>query len=297
MKDVVLIPTYSRPEFLTITLEHIEQNPDAKEYLYIFALDAWFKRELLQVIQRFRNKGFSVHERRTPRTSYKLGKQSHNVLTGYKLAQEKAKEFVFLIEEDIFVANDFFKWHKAVHSDNPNLFCSIGSRNHNTIFRTSDNLNHYYTSHLDYQSWGVCFRKEKLDLILQHAKEDYYNDPVKYIEKRFPNSKIGKYFVEQDGLIRRVQEELYQHPIAFPHVPRAFHGGFYGYNRGRKIEGTLAKKIEELRRICFSDSEMKKVNTPRFYEDSRPENLDIPEWTPPVEEVEAEKIKVVLPND
>ena len=297
-KDVVLIPAYNRPEFLIITLEHIAKNPDSKEYLYLFSLDIGFKRELLQIIERFKKQGHQVKVRRTPRTISGLGKQSYNVLTGYQLARDLCEEFVFLIEEDIFVSNDFFKWHKEVHKIEPDIFCSIATRDHSIIYKTQDDLTLYYKSHSDYQSWGVCFRKYKLDLFLKHATPDYYNDPRSYVPKTFPDSKWKDFFVEQDGLIRRVQEENYTSKIVFPHVPRAFHAGFYGYNRGSKITGTLPEKIEKLRKVCFNDEEMRLANkVDNFYEDSRPENLNIEHWNPPLKEEFATEIKgVKLPE-
>lgn len=287
--NVVLIPVFNRPEFLTLTLEQIQTNPDAAENLYLFALDFGFKRQNLEVINRFRRSGFQVQLYKTPRTGFSLGKQSYNVLRGYQKAVELSDNLVFMVEDDIFVSNDFFRWHKAVHQRESEIFCTIATRNNNSTYKTTDSLQFYYKTHLDYQSLGVCFRVGRLGLVLKHNVQEYYQDPVGYLSRNYPKSKIGKYYAEQDGLIRRVQESTPEYPIAFPHRARAYHAGFYGVNRGARIEGTLPQKIEKLRNICFDVTSMRRVAAnPAYFEDSIPVDLHN-RWIEPVE-LAAEKV-------
>ena len=87
-----------------------------------------------------------------------------NILRGYGEAVKRAKRYIFMIEEDMLIANDFFKWHYEVQ-EAQDLFCSIASKNNNLNQNLilSPELNRYYTSHITYQSLGVCFKKEVVD--------------------------------------------------------------------------------------------------------------------------------------
>jgi hypothetical protein len=213
------------------------------------------------------------------RTGYGRAKQSYNLLTGYQRAVETARDKVFMIEEDIMIATDFFTWHYKVHeAENNNLFCSIATANNNRDVPVTDRMDSYYLTHGDYQSLGVCFNKKVLiEEVLPLAVAAYYTNSQVFCQKEFPNSKIGRAYTEQDGLIRRVQEHQ-DKLIAFPHVARAYHSGFIGYNRQKNFNMELVQKIEYIRSIIFSDQRMREVNfkNPDFYKDSKPINLDNP---------------------
>lgn len=272
---VVVIPVFNRPEFLTVTLDLISKSEGSSKNTYIFCLDHGFKTSNIKVINNFRGRGFKCIVKKTPFRSLSLGKQSYNVLTGYKLAYDTPDQdgLICLIEDDIFISNDFFRWHAAIHSKEGRIFCSIATRNNNRNVKTEDDLNLYYLTHLDYQSLGVCFNRDALGIVLKHYTFDYFNDPISYLEKHFPKSSIGKYYAEQDGLIRRIQE-VTDYKIAFPHVPRAFHAGFYGKNRGVKMVGTFAEKVRFIYENCFTPDGMKRLAAnDNFYEDSIPVNL------------------------
>ena len=99
------------------------------------------------------------------------------------------------------------------------------------------------------------------------------------MQKKFPNNTFGEAFAEQDGLIRRIQQKEANSggmQIAFPHVPKAFHAGFYGKNRGQRISGTLEERTNKIRSIIFDDEMMRTVNkgSVHLYEDSIPVNLE-----------------------
>lgn len=269
----VLIPCYRRPEFLQVNLELIAKNPSYRKHYYVFALDYRFRRPLLNVIDRFK----VPHKEllKTPRTSYTLTKQSYNLLSGYKRAKEVSDGLVFMIEEDVFVANDFFAWHETIHEQEEDIFCSIGTRNNNHDDETTGKLNEYYLRKGDYQSLGVAFKVSVMDSFLRHANSSYFENPVEYCANHFPNSSIGPFFVEQDGLIRRVLEESGKN-VAFPHHPRAFHAGWYGKNRGTdRLTGTVQNKVNEVKRVCFSKDLMRQyAPSEAAYRDSIPVDLD-----------------------
>lgn len=276
LKSVVLIPCFKRPEFLAVCLEYILKAELSETYKYVFLLDYGYDKAIKNVIETF---PLDKEIRQTKRTYYTLGKQSHNLLEGYKYACEITDGLVYLIEDDIMIANDFFKWHElAQQSIN---FCTIATANNNTKRPNGTDLTAYYKgTKADYQSLGVCWQSKVLKkYILQHANDRYYSNPVLYCE-RFKDSSIGKFFAEQDGLIRRIKETT-NLPVLFADVPRAFHGGFIGYNRnrGKKLKGTLEQRISFIREVMQSPELMKQqVEKPEFYEDSKPVNLVNPIW-------------------
>lgn len=276
MKDIVLIPCFKRPEFLSVCLEYILKAEFADQHTYVFLLDHGYDKTLHKVINAF---PLEKQVRETPRTKYTLGKQSHNLLEGYKYACSITDGLVYLIEDDIMVANDFFKWHRLAQ-ERIN-FCTIATANNNTKRDNGTELDGYYVgTKSDYQSLGVCWQSSVLKRhILLHANEYYYSNPVGYCE-RFTDSVIGKFFAEQDGLIRRIKERS-NLPVLFASVPRAFHGGFIGYNRnrGKSIKGTLEQRIAFVRNVMESPELMREqAERPEFYEDSKPVNLVNKNW-------------------
>lgn len=130
------------------------------------------------------------------------------------------------------VARDYFRWHRAVHAAAAPLFCSIPVKNPNRALSLPDDPAAYYLSSGDSCSNGMCFDKQVLQsLVAPHVNMAYLRAPKKYIRRNFPGSTIGLGYVEQDGLIRRIQERS-PLPIAWPCVPRAFHSGFFGARGG-----------------------------------------------------------------
>lgn len=268
--DVVLIPCFSRPEFLEICLEQIAKN-DCDDLLFLFHIDFDYNPLMLGVINKFPYNKMSIYN---PRHGYKR-KLPVNILEGYRKAFDLSDNLVFMIEEDMIISDDFFKWHREIHKDG-DFFCSIASKNNNLnrdlVFDTD--LNKYYTSHFTYQSLGVCFNKDVLEkYVFPHSYKRYYRNNEKYCLEAFPQSKLGMKWCEQAGLIRRIQEKISM-PIAYPHTPRAYHAGFYGKNRnGRSFS------VQKLREICFDHTLMKQYAlNENYYIDSMPINLKNDSW-------------------
>lgn len=290
MADVVVIPAYNRPEFLRLTLELITKNRGFQDYLYLFALDYGFKTTLLQEIKTFGKTGVNIEIIRTPYRNYREGKQSYNLLNGYRLAASKSTNLVFLIEDDVFISNIFFEWHKVVHQAEPEIFCSIATRNNNTQIDIPGDVGDYYLKTDDYQSLGVCFKKQQVEFFGQYVTSEYFSNPVEYCRRTFPTSPLNIMFSEQDGLLRRIMGKygLYN---AFSVNGLAYHAGaFSGKNRGRRLEGTLEQKIQQLRDICFDKDKMREAVLSRglplgYYLDSEPVSLTV-EWNREVKRIE-----------
>lgn len=273
--DTVVTPLYKRPEYFKLWTEILQTVDGAGDQFYIFCLDYGYDTVHDHLLKSF---PYDYGIIKTPRTQYRLTKQSYNVLNGMMAGAKHSTGLVYYIEEDIFLAKDFFRFHREVHRQQPDIFCSIGTKNNNTSYDVTDDENSYYLStNGDYQSLGSCFKKEVInEMIGRHFREEYFKDPVKHCTKHFPASSIGKFFVEQDGLIRRILEQSGK-ATAFPHVPRGFHGGMYGYNRrdDQVKKMSIEQRVEKIKRVAFDKEALKKyVQHAEYYADSEPCRLD-----------------------
>lgn len=265
MKDVVIIPAFNRPEYLFVTITLIKSAIGYENLKYIFALDYGFDKQCQEIIEKYASE--LDYELFFPNGSkYGNQKQSYCLLEAYRLASQQAKDYIFLIEDDIFIGRSFFTSHYEIHAKEPNIFCSIASRlNNHANVKKPQNMN-YDTYNKDieslYQSWGVCFHKSKvIDYILPHANEQYYLTAESYIKKNFPNHFLNVVYSEQDGLIRRIIDTSGL-AIAYPDYPRCFHAGIWSYHRnGENVSNkTLIEKIDIILNTCFDNEKMQKYN-------------------------------------
>ena len=279
-KDIVVLPCWRRPEFLWHCLNNLTRAEGIDSVHVLFRPDTEFSSDNLDVIQSFSDRLASFEVQVADSCPFRRTKQSANVLLGYLYAARKAHQFVFLIEEDIMVARDFFRWHRAVHAQQPEIFCSIAAKNHNRDVAVPADTDGYYRSTGDYCSWGVCMDRRVIkDLITPHVNMRYFRKPKRYLRRHFPNSTVSLSFVEQDGLIRRIQAES-KLPLVYPCVPRAYHAGFYGYNRPGGVDGSLADKVRHIGSIVYSvDAMCTAARHAGIAADSGPVSLDWSEWT------------------
>jgi len=204
---------------------------------------------------------------------------SANVLEALKLAGSLAGEFVFLVEDDVIVADDLFRWSYAVHrQEEP--FASVAVRNTNggAPANTPDDPEAFYLSQRDYSSLGVCLPLAAVDEIVKHALPEYFSNPIGYCMAMFPHSRLNKIHAEQDGLIRRIIERDALH-VAWPCRPRAFHAGFVGYNRaGQHLKGSLQARCEQLRGM-IADKTALNLRADPAWRDIDPCALTGNQWT------------------
>jgi len=183
------------------------------------------------------------------------------VLAAYTKAYETDAKYIYLVEEDVFVTPDFFRWHEAVQSVE-DYFCTIAGKTdiHSIVF-DGDFTGGYFQSE-NFRSLGVCWKRENLKSVVKHAVFDYFHQPTSYLLKQFPDSKMGLGMLEQDGLIQRIVESTFQ-KTGWACVPRAYHVGVYGYHRGIGKEnmfvGTLPERIEMIRKASSDSEWLKKV--------------------------------------
>ena len=178
------------------------------------------------------------------------------------------------------VARDFLRWHYAVQAAQPRLFCSIGTRNTNRNVPDSSDPEIYYLTHEDYCSLGVCFERSVIStMIAPHVTRSYFSNPRSYCLRAFPDSQVGAGYVEQDGLIRRIQASQGSRPIAYPYRPRGFHAGYVGYHRPGSIPGTLQQRIRQVGEVIYNVEAMRAAaERPESFYDSMPVPLETPAW-------------------
>lgn len=256
--DIVLVPTFSRPEMLRVCLEHIAACKDPDIFVMV-SVDYHAGKapppleEIEEVVALLRKQ---LEIRISIRRPHPYPGNSYNILNAYGDAWLYASEFVFLVEDDVMVEPDFFSWSRAVHEGVPRsspssigrLFCSVGVAN-----RRSGKVR----SKSDYASLGVCFRRQTLAAIIDHACTGYFQDMRGYCRRKF-GALFDQEDVEQDGLILRVMGSV-NGVSAWPdrRNPKARHVGWYGYHRPQgsalnginvpRPEGTLEERYRQVK--------------------------------------------------
>lgn len=278
--DTLLIPCFDRPELLWHTLDNLVKTGDLSTVHVIFKPDAGHVPQTLAVIHSYRDH-FSTYEvKHATKPKHRQSKQSQNVLEGWVYAASLSDGLVFMVEEDVMVATDFFRYHREVHSQN-RLFASLSPKNQNREATVTTDPQAYYLSSGDYCSIGVAIRKEVIqEHIAPHLSSMYYRDMVRYCGAHFPDSPLQRSQSEQDGLIRRIQMTT-DLPTAYPHLPRCFHAGYYGYNRpnSKRPSGELHAKVQTIQDIVYNSGKMQAVSiSPAWYYDSQPVELNTPKW-------------------
>lgn len=261
--SIVIVPAYFRPEMLYLTLEKIYEAEGSDSKLIWVYHDRKYKdleqfaNELqdIETVIEYWKRAFGNRLKAVMRLEHGYYGNSYNILAAYAKAYQTDAKYVYLIEEDVLITPDFFTWHQSVQDTD--ALCSIaGFCDRNGIQPTEDFLSS------EYASLGVCWKRENLSAILEHANVDYYRNPSPYILKHFPNSNLGLKYMEQDGLIQRVMEQRLQRTV-FASPPRAFHIGVYGYHRsigaGNMPLGTLADRIQFYRKNLSDPAWCQKV--------------------------------------
>ena len=273
MKDLVLIPTYTRPEYLYLCLEYLansERTSSEKEFWICqdFRQNDDHRYRMIfnwtnEVIERFRG---PLNIQKFTTNPHVYEGNTFNVLESYRRAISTDARYIYLVEDDVLVRPDFFRWHEAAQEVEPETMCSIAyrcSRNHEARTDVTD-PEAYFTTARDYASIGVCWKKENLLPVVEHATHAYYANLDGYMLKTFPGNRFADCFCEQDGLIMRLlwQQKAF---TTWCYTPRSFHLGFYGYHRpnGKRPDGFWEQKVGMLKSL-ISDPERLKIAAPDY---------------------------------
>lgn len=249
--EIVIVTAWKRPDFLSAALQRLLVADDGRQR-YRICLDRAFSREVGTVAEQFaRHLGARALIRRR---SHRYRGNSYNVLMSYKEAVAAAPDLVYLVEEDIFVAADYFEFHRRAHELAPDAFAVSACRNQQFPLEWDppDQEDTVY-AHASYQSLGVSFRVEPLAKVVRHAQHGYFAGPVAYCARHWPNSAINPNNAEQDGLIHRMIEASGRHTV-YPFSPRAYHAGFIGYHhKGAVLEGSVEQRAATLLRMSTAE--------------------------------------------
>jgi hypothetical protein len=235
-RDILIIPTYSRPEMLWACLEHVAKCAEAQDLDIRIAVDAHLGQpmpplhEISEVVGLFPQLSLKLQVR----GAHPYHGNSYNVMESYKDAADQRPLFCFMLEDDVMPEPDFFAWHYRAQRNK--VFCSVGVQNTRSGAVVSAS---------DYASLGVCFPYDSLKLVAAHARHEYYSDMRGYCVRTF-GPEFAKEDVEQDGLILRIMG-AHNGLSVWPMETKARHIGWYGYHRpGNRPKGTLQQRYEQV---------------------------------------------------
>jgi hypothetical protein len=261
VRDRVIIPTYNRPELLSICLECLSKCPEIKDldiYVYLdnHGSTVEYRKYRLwtsTVVSRFLNLNIKL----ICREPHGYSGNSYNVLMAYAEAYKDGCEHIFEIEDDILVTPDFFTWqYQEFNAKNP-WFAVIGSKN-------LRNKNFYLTSYVtmgeDLCSCGVGYPRATIEKIIPHIKDEYFRDMSKYVIEKFPNFTGDATFSEQDGLLQRIMLDESEHFVYWAVPEKAYHIGWWGYHRNTNAPvGDLDERIKYVKTVLEDSSLLKSL--------------------------------------
>ena len=282
MRDIIIVPSHYRAEFIYLCLEHLALAAGGREKeVYVFqdvhkgdkpeqlgklvdvkaAVDVWVDRfDHLQYVER---------------QPHSYPKNPFNFLEAYKDAYNAEDvRYVYLVEDDVMVAKDFFQWHEAIQ-EKESPFISVGWH----LIRTNKNVhtgqafpaptpvddpNAYRVSYRDFSSIGLCWKRENLEPLVRHATKAYYENMTGYMAKAFPGCPVPpNTWTEQAGCITRLLHEAPgERKVVWPAYSRVGHVGISGYHRpnGHKFSGSLQNRVRDLRRAITSPNALKQLS-------------------------------------
>jgi hypothetical protein len=243
MREVILIPTTAdRNHYLYCALKRIREQ-DEKIDIAVFLDRGGLRAGTLTVAAQFKAEVYTVK----PHDFYG---NTFAVMTAYKWAYEQGYDLIHYSESDVMQHADCLAWHREVHETFGDIFASCG-----WIF----NRHAPISPDLMFAPWfyspNVSFRREKLALIVKHAKPEYFANMREYVLETFPRSILhnrglqeNTAFYEQDGLIQYCLMEDHSQ-VAWCGIAKVDHVGASGYNRvmnGVEFEGTLDERITKV---------------------------------------------------
>ena len=274
--SVVVIPCFSRADFLEVCLDHIVKSDDFNKHKYLFCLDYGYNPEVIKIINKY---PLTAALLKAPDNHLKDGKQSFNVINGLVTAAGLSDDKVYYIEDDCLISKDFFTFTGGV-VEKEDVYCCIASMSDRPTIEPVNDENCYYVKENDndYRGIGVCFSTAKINEYLKpHHDMLYYRNIKGYCTRFFPDSVLKGQWTEQDGLQRRIIEKN-KLSVAFSSVPRCFHAGFYGYHRSVKVAYDVLSHEDKVKFIYDHVFDLEKIksisNNTDLIQDSIPVNLN-----------------------
>ncbi|VVB52815.1 Uncharacterised protein [uncultured archaeon] len=229
--EVVVMPTYARPEMLALALEALDRT-QADVDVRIFADHGANLDEIDYVRDTYYPHAVIFHAAQHIYAPSGMW----NILHALKAGYDTGALHIYIVEEDVLVHPDFFKWHHEAQADAGDFIATCGR------------IQPRYPDYRLYQNPGSCFRRDKLALVVKHIKDELFADPRGYQDRTFGPMDESSHL--DDGLVRRVAR---QHGLGakYPETPKCRHIGFAGYNRIHIFQnrGNIQERIEGLRKM------------------------------------------------
>ena len=276
MKDIAIIPTYDRPEYLALCLTKLSKarGIDEKE-IWICVdhhsnvkEDQEILRQTVRVVLDFMKILSGPTIRMIHRKAHATYGNSFNVLEAFREAYATDARYVYLLEDDVLVMPDYFEWHEEAQKWHPFVSCAGRiNRSLNFAMNGPEAIDETYKSPLAcvaspraYGSWAACFTRQSLGLILKEvANQDFLNhigpgnEQDIFIQRFMP--RVRMYTPEgltpapwaESGLVYPTTNIELGFSV-WPYVPRAYHMGWFSYHRtaGMKFNGSLEEKFAAL---------------------------------------------------
>jgi len=241
LSEIIVIPTFARPELLALCLEKLEQAINAPDDVRIF-LDTSPEMRVAEV-EYVRDKYLPRAQIFHAKPHTKVASGTYNILMSLKAGYETGAERCWLIEEDVLVyPQTFFTWHRSA------IKGCIGPEQSNKVAascgRKHPDLRWQYRDL--YCNPGSCLRRPLLDALVPHINSEYFQDTKAYCDKHFPPWEVSTL---DDWLIRRVMKQEGMSCV-YPETPVCAHVGFRGYGSldiYQNNEADLGKRIERAR--------------------------------------------------
>jgi hypothetical protein len=230
MKQVVVMPTAKRPEMLALALESLEKTQERNLDVRIF-LDYGYS---LDDVEYVRDEYYPEAEIFQANPHVEVPSGMFNILHALKQGYETGADLIYIVEEDVLVRPDFFRWHQEAQE--PKLLATCGRR---------------IPRHMTYDQYtnpGSCFNRDKLRLVVKHIHDDMFLSRRAYMDRTF--GRMEEVSDLDDGLVRRIAK-FYGLSVKYPEAPKCSHIGFMAYNRyqGWVNTGTIQERIQRLREM------------------------------------------------
>jgi hypothetical protein len=232
------MPVAFRPEMLALSLESLASAAPSNLPVAIFVDHSG--RDLFDEFILVRNKYFPDAYLALREEHIHAPSGTWNILQSIKDGYETGAQYVFLIEEDVRVASDFFTWTYQ-HITTGEFAATCGRRDR-----------FFYGKHPDmYTNPGACLRRDVLEVLVPHINDDYFTRLRAYLDEHF--GEFPEYSELDDGLIRRVILAT-KGRCKYPGVedrPKVAHQGFNGYNvlDIYQNRGDVEQRIQGLREM------------------------------------------------
>jgi glycosyltransferase involved in cell wall biosynthesis len=239
MKDIVIIPTYNRPELLYLCIEQLSKCEGIETKQVIIHEDdhddkpKHFSRilEILEVIRFAKRVLPHVSHVRVSHSNYG---SSYNFIEGFRHAYNSDAKYVYHIEDDCLITPDYFRYAEEAHKLCPDAFVVCGNARPQSRTGESDLV------HLSYwfQTFALSFRRENLAKILLPKYEGYC------LSRNF----------EFDTYIMNWMVRNEEYSVS-PMKERVFTFGHYSYHMpGQRLPGNLQEVIELTRQATKDPS-------------------------------------------